>query len=82
MKQLTLNVHMSKTIRKTSFFANFDKKSNLFRNVKKHKSTQLIIEKTNSNTFIQKTFHYKISKKIEIEMKKILNKKNQKYLIK
>ena len=36
---------MSKTTKKTSFFANLNKKFNLFRNVKKHKLTQFVIEK-------------------------------------
>ena len=40
-----------------------------------------LLKSIDSNTFIQKNFHYE-SKKKEFEIKNILNKKNQKYFVK
>ena len=45
MTQLTLNVKISNTTKITSFFANFDKKSNLFDSKNIHKSTQTVMKR-------------------------------------
>ena len=45
MTQLTLNVKISNTIKESSFFANFEKNSNLFESFKIEKTTQAVIER-------------------------------------
>ena len=58
MTQLTFNFKISNTTKKTSFFANFEKKFNLFERKLSRVSTQSIIEKTK----IFKTIHNNIVK--------------------
>jgi len=41
-----------------------------------------LLKSVDSNTPIQKTFHYKAQKKSQYEVKKILEQQNQNYLIK
>ena len=53
MTQLTFNFKISNTTKKTSFFANFEKKFNLFKRKLSHVLTQSAIEKTK----IFKTIH-------------------------
>ncbi len=45
MAQLALNAKVSDTTKITPFFANFDKKSNLFGQERKHLTAQLAIER-------------------------------------
>jgi len=45
MTQLTLNAKISNITKITSFFVNFNKKSNLFNQERKHLTAQLIIER-------------------------------------
>ncbi len=45
MTQLTLNAKISNIIKITSFFANYNKKFNLFKKERKHLLAQLIIER-------------------------------------
>ncbi len=45
MAQLVLNAKISDITKITSFFANFDKESNLFDQERKHLTAQLIIER-------------------------------------
>ena len=58
MTQLIFNFKTSKTIKTTSFFANFDEKLNLFELFKKNKSAQAIMKKIN----IMKKIHRNIVK--------------------
>jgi len=45
MTQLTLNAKISNTTKITSFFVNYNKKSNLFKKERTHLFAQLIIER-------------------------------------
>jgi len=45
MAQLTLNAKVLDITKTTPFFVNFDKKSNLFDQERRHLATQLIIER-------------------------------------
>jgi len=45
MTQLTLNTKVSNTTKITLFFANYNKKSNLFKEERTHLFAQLVIEK-------------------------------------
>ncbi len=45
MTQLTLNAKVSNTTKIALFFANYNKKFNLFKKERKHLSTQLAIER-------------------------------------
>ncbi len=45
MTQLTLNAKISNIIKVTSFFANYNKKSNLFKKERKHLFAQLVIKR-------------------------------------
>jgi len=45
MTQLALNAKVSNIIKITSFFANYSKKSNLFKKERTHLFAQLVIEK-------------------------------------
>ncbi len=45
MAQLALNAKVSNITKITSFFANYNKKSNLFKKERKHLSTQLAIKR-------------------------------------
>jgi len=58
MTQLTLNAKISNIIKITSFFANYNKKFNLFEKERKHLLAQLIIEKI----ITLKKIHSNISK--------------------
>ena len=70
-----------------SFFIKAIKESvnyelSLFKNIRIHSIFHInILESVDSNTSIQKDFHFENSKK-EYTVEKILNRKNQKYLIK
>ena len=48
MTQLTLNAKISKIIKTLSFFANYEKKLNLFEIFKEHKLIDVIIQKINT----------------------------------
>ena len=54
MTQLTLNVKVSNTTKVTSFFANFEKESNLFEISRNQISTKATITKGNTIKAIQK----------------------------
>ena len=54
MTQLTLNVKISNTTKITSFFANFEKKSNLFEESRNKIATKVTITKGNTIKTIQK----------------------------
>ena len=53
MTQLTLNAKVSKTTKKTSFFANFERESNLFEKPRNQVSTKVAIMKENTIKRIQ-----------------------------
>ena len=71
-----------------SFFIKAIKESinyelNLSQNVKVFSIFHIsLLKSTNSNTFIQNTFHYEAQKEDEYEMKNILKKRDAKYLVK
>ena len=54
MTQLTLNVKISNTTKITSFYANFERKSNLFKKLRNQVSTKATITKENTIKEIQK----------------------------
>ena len=89
MTQLTLNAKISNIIKILSFFANFEKKLNLFEIFKKHKSTNAIIQKINilkrihENIIKMQKYFVDYQKKITFQLKKniyiYLNAKNLQY---
>ena len=76
------------SIKIESFFIKTNKESinyelNLSANVKVFSIFHVFLLKSiDSNTSIQNIFHYEIQKNDEYEIEKILNKQNQKYLVK
>jgi len=58
MTQLALNAKVSNITKITSFFANYNKKLNLFKEERTHLSTQLVIERI----AILKKIHHNILK--------------------
>ena len=71
-----------------SFFIKINKRSinyelDLLKDVKVHSVFHVsLLKSIDFSTFIQNTFHYKEQKKNEFEVKNILTRKDQKYLIK
>ena len=65
MTQLTFNFKSSKTTKKTSFFANHEKKSNLFELFKSNKSTQSIMKRVDT----LKRIHRNIAKMQQTSIK-------------
>ncbi len=63
MTQLTLNAKISNIIKITSFFVNYNKKSNLFKKKRTHLFAQLVIKK-NNNTKKDIRQHLKNAKKV------------------
>jgi len=63
MTQLTLNAKISNIIKITSFFVNYNKKSNLFKKKRTHLFAQLFI-KNNNNTKKYIRQHLKNAKKV------------------
>ena len=94
MYLLTKNLKIRKKSKKLdhvkieSFFIKVVKKSinyelDLFKNVKVFLVFYIsLLESVDLNTLIQKTFHYKSQEKNRFEVKKILKKKDQQYLVK
>ena len=85
MTQLILNVKVSNTTKITSFFANFERKSNLFEESRNQVSTKATITKGNTIKAIQKNILKMQRKSTTYQNKKkkitpLLKKKNKVYL--
>ena len=70
MTQLTFNFKSSKITKKTSFFANHEKKSNFFESFKSNKSTQLIMKRVDTLKKIHRNIVVMQQKSIKYQNKK------------
>ena len=85
MTQLTLNAKVSKTTKTTSYFANFERKSNLFERSRNQISIEFALEKENKIKKIQNNIFKMQEKSTTYQNKKrkmtsLLKKKNKMYL--
>ena len=84
MTQLTLNVKVSKTTKTTSYFANFERKFNLFEKSRNQISIEFALEKKKKIKKIQNNI-FKMQKKSTIyqnkkrKMTPLLKKRNKMY---